>query len=295
VKLLNQVRVSLQLIRRLMSLYCPLGSFSIQAGSDTSCLSTLGITSEASISTALSTATGASHTTASTLDPAPPRHNSSGTTIKAVAIAVPILVVAIITALVSLIVFRRHQKQAVRAGKEYVPETQHKMGNNDSLLSNPPTATVLPASAMDYYSPTPTPFVIPSAISSLPQVFTPKPPQKPGGFTHPPVPYSPTPDSVVSSISPPAYQTLTSLYGSGSMETPYVVPLPGESVQDYDDEIGKYSTSHRDVIPPDLEQRLRIARYLPTDDPNEIPADVWSSQHGVGYFELKRLQELYET
>lgn len=64
-------------------------------------------------------------------------------------------------------------------------------------------------------------------------------------------------------------------------------------LQDRDDEIGIFATMHRDDIPHELEEKLRRARYKPTDDPSEIPAEVWFSQYGIGHFEVKRLQELH--
>lgn len=67
-----------------------------------------------------------------------------------------------------------------------------------------------------------------------------------------------------------------------------------EQYEDQDDEIGKFAARHRDVIPSELEGKLRRARYVPTDDPKEIPAAAWASEYGVGFFELKRLQELYD-
>jgi hypothetical protein len=42
-----------------------------------------------------------------------------------------------------------------------------------------------------------------------------------------------------------------------------------------------------------LEERLRAAQYLPSDDPDGIPPDVWQDNHGVSHFELKRLEEIY--
>lgn len=84
----------------------------------------------------------------------------------------------------------------------------------------------------------------------------------------------------------------------------YIVPLSTPStlsqgvqplllVVDQDDDLGRYATAHRSIISHGLEDKLRRAKYLPTDDPKEISADVWMSQYGVGRFELKRLQELY--
>lgn len=62
----------------------------------------------------------------------------------------------------------------------------------------------------------------------------------------------------------------------------------------YSNLIGEYSAANRDVISPELEKKLRAARYLPTDNPSDMPAEEWGNLHGVGRFELKRLQELYD-
>lgn len=62
----------------------------------------------------------------------------------------------------------------------------------------------------------------------------------------------------------------------------------------YNDIIGQYATANRDIISSDLERRLRMARYLPTDNPSDMPAEEWGTRYGVGIFELRRLQELYD-
>jgi hypothetical protein len=67
------------------------------------------------------------------------------------------------------------------------------------------------------------------------------------------------------------------------------------SEQTYRDIIGLFAAAQRETISPELESRLRAARYLPTDDPSEISAERWRIDHGVTYFELKRLQEIYDT
>jgi hypothetical protein len=233
---------------------CPLGMFNLLAGSDSSCVITLN-------SSTITTPSTASSTPDST---------------KAVAIAIPILVVAIIIAMVGLVVSRRRKKQVAPSGKEYAPEVQYGMGNNGSLPLS---------SAMDYYSPTPTPFAVPSTMLSLSQISSlssPKPrphydapPRRSGGLAPPPAPYSSPPASIASSVSPPTYRTFISPDGSRLTHTLLVVPMPREDAQDYDDEIRRYSATHRDVNPRELEERLRRARYLPTDNPNEISVDIW--------------------
>jgi hypothetical protein len=66
-----------------------------------------------------------------------------------------------------------------------------------------------------------------------------------------------------------------------------------ESVIQPDDELGRWAAENRYLVPDKLEKKLRAAQYLPSDNPNEISPDVWRDTHGVGHFELKRLQELY--
>jgi hypothetical protein len=47
------------------------------------------------------------------------------------------------------------------------------------------------------------------------------------------------------------------------------------------------------MISPALEAKLIKAHYMPEDDPDEVSAQEWQSEYGVGYFELKRLRQLY--
>lgn len=74
---------------------------------------------------------------------------------------------------------------------------------------------------------------------------------------------------------------------------PSYMPVLGGARVEPDDELGLWANQNRGMVSPDLEQRLRDAHYFPTDNPDHIPAQEWRDQHGVGYFELKRLQELY--
>jgi hypothetical protein len=83
----------------------------------------------------------------------------------------------------------------------------------------------------------------------------------------------------------------------GVTRSPTLSPIPvtRESVVQQDDELGRWAAENRSLVPDELEKKLRVAQYLPSDNPNEISPDVWRDTHGVGYFELKRLQELYAT
>ncbi|KIM23401.1 hypothetical protein M408DRAFT_332393, partial [Serendipita vermifera MAFF 305830] len=62
----------------------------------------------------------------------------------------------------------------------------------------------------------------------------------------------------------------------------------------YEESISQFCTNNRDLISPVLESKLRAARYLPKDNPSEIPAEYWRDSYGVEFFDLKRLQEAYE-
>jgi hypothetical protein len=72
--------------------------------------------------------------------------------------------------------------------------------------------------------------------------------------------------------------------------------LPVSSIRESvmrDDELGRWAVENRSSVPYELEQSLRAARYLPSDNPDVISPDVWRDTYGVGHFELKRLQEIY--
>ncbi|KIM29886.1 hypothetical protein M408DRAFT_67574 [Serendipita vermifera MAFF 305830] len=62
----------------------------------------------------------------------------------------------------------------------------------------------------------------------------------------------------------------------------------------YEESISQFCATNRDLISPALEGKLRTARYLPKDNPSEIPAEYWRDSYGVEFFDLKRLQEAYE-
>lgn len=67
-----------------------------------------------------------------------------------------------------------------------------------------------------------------------------------------------------------------------------------EEQEVYDDPLSDLCTKNRDLIPLELENKLRAAQYLPRDDPNETTPDYWLRTYGVGGFELKRVQEAYD-
>lgn len=105
-----------------------------------------------------------------------------------------------------------------------------------------------------------------------------------------------------------AYSAYASLRGSATSPTttslfdlpPGYADLPlgasairESTIPETDDEVGRWAAENRSLIPFELEQKLRAASYLPWYNPDEIPADVWENRHGIGYFELKKLRDLY--
>jgi hypothetical protein len=85
---------------------------------------------------------------------------------------------------------------------------------------------------------------------------------------------------------PPSYASMQTEGNLAGLST-----LP--PVEEQDDELGRWAAENRSSVPYELEQKLRAAQYLPSDNPEEISPDVWRDAHGVGHFELKRLQEIY--
>lgn len=83
-------------------------------------------------------------------------------------------------------------------------------------------------------------------------------------------------------------------YAAVSRAPPIISPslAEGSTVQ-LEDELGRWAEKNRPYIPHELERKLRIAHYLPSDNPDLLPANVWNDDYGVGNFELKRLQGLY--
>lgn len=108
-------------------------------------------------------------------------------------------------------------------------------------------------------------------------------------------------------LPPPAYQPsphahqLTRGRGAGTTSTDSPNPFASyaESLNDgaeeriYNDDISRFCSANRDLISPTLENKLRAAHWLPSDDPNEMPAERWRTAYGVEFFELKRIQEAY--
>lgn len=113
-------------------------------------------------------------------------------------------------------------------------------------------------------------------------------------LTYSPSPTTPAPTFI---SSPPGYASTSSprSIGSGSRTLSHALQLQGTNgVMFIDDDLGRWAAANRDSIEPELEQKLRIAHYRPMDDPKQISDTDWKEQYGVGVFELKRIQELYE-
>lgn len=60
------------------------------------------------------------------------------------------------------------------------------------------------------------------------------------------------------------------------------------------DVLFQFAARNRDLISLELESKLRVAHYLPTDNPSDLSTDIWQSQYGVGLFELRRVQEAWQ-
>lgn len=99
--------------------------------------------------------------------------------------------------------------------------------------------------------------------------------------------------------SPPVYEVLPVLSaqapasGSSNGASSDVAAATGQ-MSAHNDPLSQFCVANRDLIAPALEERLRAARYLPKDNPDEISADYWRSAYGVDFFDLKRLKEAYE-
>lgn len=113
----------------------------------------------------------------------------------------------------------------------------------------------------------------------------------------PPLTYSSSPvtPSPTFISNPPEYGPSSPRSVTSSRSLSQALQLQGMSgAPFYDDEVGRWAAGNRDSISPELEQKLRDAHYRPSDDPREITDNIWSDRYGVGHYELKRIQELYQ-
>jgi hypothetical protein len=109
--------------------------------------------------------------------------------------------------------------------------------------------------------------------------------------------HDPFSDSAVSEADsePPPYMTQVMPSGTndrqpGSYSELNLGSSPSVSSRDA---LSTFAESHRDVIPSELENKLRQAGYQPHLDPDMVSNKVWS-QAGVGPFSLQILREIYQ-
>lgn len=166
-----------------------------------------------------------------------------------------------------------------------------------TLFSNPPdyqpSSPSMTSGSRPLSQATSTPWAIPllpNRQSMTPETSNLNPPSRAGSVASP---FSYAASSVTRAptyiSNPPDYRASTPnsiMSGSRSLSTGALL---------YDDEVGRWAASNRDHISPDLEQKLREAHYRPADDPKEITDKIWNDRYGVGHFELKRIQELYDS
>lgn len=151
-----------------------------------------------------------------------------------------------------------------------------------------PEITSAPSGPNQYSQPSfPPPITVSSSVSMTrpisPSTIGGAPPEYHAGSTNATSTGSPMP------VYPDVLRDVGVFGGASSINS---ASSPSEAV--YNDVIGQYAAANRDVINSDLERKLRAARYLPTDNPSDMPAEEWGTRYGVGTFELRRLQELYD-
>ncbi|KIM30303.1 hypothetical protein M408DRAFT_22302 [Serendipita vermifera MAFF 305830] len=105
----------------------------------------------------------------------------------------------------------------------------------------------------------------------------------------------PTPNSsTVVTALPPSYD----MHAYHRVVTPrlMVEQVEYSSAEDISpmDEMREWDKRYRDVIPIDLERRLRAGGFIPGTNPREIPRDVCERRFRVTAYEMRGLQELYD-
>jgi hypothetical protein len=90
--------------------------------------------------------------------------------------------------------------------------------------------------------------------------------------------------------SPPVYRD----EDEAQIQSQRIRAEEAERARRYDALIADFCASNRDLISPALERKLHAARYLPEDNPSDVPAEYWHTTYGVEFFELRRLQTAYE-
>ncbi|CCA74896.1 hypothetical protein PIIN_08866 [Serendipita indica DSM 11827] len=98
--------------------------------------------------------------------------------------------------------------------------------------------------------------------------------------------------SVVGTEAPPPYRgsvgTPIAPGPSRRNTNPFIpLPLPMRTLEDF-------ARVHRAEVSEELEQKLRRANYLPSDDPDAISDEVWEREYAVDARELEVLRRLYQ-
>ncbi|KAG8827487.1 hypothetical protein FRC19_002940 [Serendipita sp. 401] len=120
------------------------------------------------------------------------------------------------------------------------------------------------------------------------------------------MPFPTLPNQPIYEPPPPEYQDHAQPSSSRSVYNPFAPThpqkaeyhsttgtpsLPSDTTRDA---MSIFAFQHGDLITPDMEEKLRRAKYRPDDDPREISEEHWKSSYGIDHFELKRLQEAFD-
>lgn len=92
--------------------------------------------------------------------------------------------------------------------------------------------------------------------------------------------------------------TRTSYESTRAHEAPPLYGAPIQSDGHYDvpptsRALAAFADANRDLISEDLELRLSVAGYLPSDDPDNLTEEEWMTVHNVTKLELIRLRSLF--
>jgi hypothetical protein len=101
--------------------------------------------------------------------------------------------------------------------------------------------------------------------------------------------------NAASPLEPPPYMQQFSAMrpASGSLAAnSHGMPSQSDISSSAPDSLTTFASMHRDLIPPDLESKLRVIGYQPHLDPDTISAEDWQ-QGGVGAFSLQILRDIY--
>ncbi|KIM26125.1 hypothetical protein M408DRAFT_196567 [Serendipita vermifera MAFF 305830] len=76
------------------------------------------------------------------------------------------------------------------------------------------------------------------------------------------------------------------LYGAPMSDMLYAIPPTSLA-------LAEFAEANRDMIGTDLEMRLAIAGYVPSDDPDNLSEEEWTNVHNLTRLELMRLRSLF--